>query len=215
MIDRESFVELMSGVCAPVTVVTAMTADGEPHGTTVSSLASLSLDPPLVSFALDRRSELLIQLQPGERVGVNILAAHQQELASTFARRRRGPGLKFDGVTWALRAGLPYLPESSGWTAGHIERHVDGGDTSCSSCVSRRQSRPPPRRWSKRAGPSARTPFSLTRADLVPGHVGRPSGDDECHLVRPRTMALAGLLSPMLPSPTSVFRPTDTPFLKN
>jgi flavin reductase (DIM6/NTAB) family NADH-FMN oxidoreductase RutF len=128
MIDRETFTELMSGVCAPVTVVTATAADGRPHGSTVSSFASLSLDPPLVSFALDRASGLLAHLQPGDPVGVNILGAHQQELASTFARRHRGPGLKFDGVTWTVRAGLPYLPESAGWTAGRVERHVDGGD---------------------------------------------------------------------------------------
>jgi flavin reductase (DIM6/NTAB) family NADH-FMN oxidoreductase RutF len=80
-----------------------------------------------VSFALDRASRLLPHLQPGDRVGVNILGAHQRELASTFARRRES-GSKFDGVTWTLRAGLPYLPESAGWTAGHVERHVDGGD---------------------------------------------------------------------------------------
>lgn len=128
MIDQETFVELMSGVCAPVTVVTAMTADGQPHGSTVSSFASLSLDPPLVSFALDRSSGLLAHLQPGDPVGVNILGAHQQDLASTFARRRQGPGLKFDGVTWVVRAGLPYLPQSAGWTAGRVERHVHGGD---------------------------------------------------------------------------------------
>ncbi|CDR02051.1 flavin reductase family protein [Streptomyces iranensis] len=128
MIDRETFTELMSGVCAPVTVVTATTADGRPHGSTVSSFASLSLDPPLVSFALDRASGLLAHLQPGDRVGVNILGAHQQELASAFARRRQGPGSKFDGVSWTVRAGLPYLPESAGWTAGRVERHVDGGD---------------------------------------------------------------------------------------
>lgn len=128
MIDRESFTELMSGVCSPVTVVTATDADGRPHGTTVSSFASLSLDPPLVSFALDRFSALLAHLQPGERVGVNVLGAQQQDLASTFARRLQAGGTKFDGVTWALRSGLPHLPGATGWTAGRVERHVDGGD---------------------------------------------------------------------------------------
>jgi flavin reductase (DIM6/NTAB) family NADH-FMN oxidoreductase RutF len=128
VVERETFVELMSGVCAPVTVVTAMTTDGQPQGSTVSSFASLSLDPPLVSLALDRQSQLLPHLQPGDRVGVNILGAHQQELASTFARSRQGPGLKFDSVTWVVRAGLPHLPDSAGWTAGRIQRHVDGGD---------------------------------------------------------------------------------------
>lgn len=128
MIDRESFVELMSGVCAPVTVVTAKAADGRPHGSTVSSFASLSLDPPLVSFALVRGSGLLAHLQPGEPVGVNILGAHQEGIAATFARPSQGPGRKFDGVTWTVRDALPYLPGSAAWMAGRVARHVDGGD---------------------------------------------------------------------------------------
>lgn len=128
MIDRESFTDLMSGVCSPVTVVTATGADGRPHGTTVSSFASLSLEPPLVSFALDRSSALLEHLAPGERVGVNVLGAHQQDLASTFARRLQPGGTKFDGVAWEARSELPHLPGATGWTAGRVERHVDGGD---------------------------------------------------------------------------------------
>jgi flavin reductase (DIM6/NTAB) family NADH-FMN oxidoreductase RutF len=128
MIARETLGELMSAVCAPVTVVTAMTADGRPQGSAVSSIASLSLDPPVVSFALDRASALLAHLRPGDGVGVNIRGADQQEPASTFARPSQGPGLKVDGVSWTVRSGLPYLPESAGWTAGRVERHVDGGD---------------------------------------------------------------------------------------
>ncbi|GEB49668.1 MULTISPECIES: flavin reductase family protein [Streptomyces] len=128
MIDRDTFVELMSGVCSPVTVVTTMSVDGRPYGSTVSSFISLSLDPPLASFALHRTSGLLARARPGDRVGVNILGAHQQRLASTFARRRPGRDSKFDGVTWTVRNGLPHLPRSAGWTAGRVERHVDGGD---------------------------------------------------------------------------------------
>lgn len=128
MVDQDTFRELMSGVCAPVTVVTALTGTGRPCGSTVSSFTSLSLDPPLVSVALDRGSSLLPHLQPGDRVGVNILGAHQQELAAAFARRRPLHGDKFDGVAWHLRAGVPHLPGSAGWTAGRVERHLDGGD---------------------------------------------------------------------------------------
>jgi hypothetical protein len=54
----QAFRDLMSAVCAPVTVVTTADEDG-PHGTTVSAFASLSLRPPLVTVALDRRSGLL------------------------------------------------------------------------------------------------------------------------------------------------------------
>ena len=45
----------MAAVCTPVTVVTTADEDG-PHGATVSAFASLSLRPPLVTVALDRRS---------------------------------------------------------------------------------------------------------------------------------------------------------------
>ncbi len=40
MIEQQEFRDLMSGVCAPVTVVTT-TVEGAPYGATVSSFASL------------------------------------------------------------------------------------------------------------------------------------------------------------------------------
>lgn len=56
MIAQE-FRDLMAGgVCAPVAVITTSDDDGPPHGATVSSLASLSLQPALLSIALDHRS---------------------------------------------------------------------------------------------------------------------------------------------------------------
>lgn len=118
----------MSGVCSPVTVVTTSSDTGEPHGSTVSSFTSLSLDPPLVGFALDRRSRLLPHLQPGARVGIHILGADQEELAARFARRPSGTESKFDGVRWSVRDGVPRLSDPAGWTAGPVERHVDAGD---------------------------------------------------------------------------------------
>ena len=86
MIEPQQFRDLMAGVCAPVTVVTTMT-NGVPHGATVSSFASLSLNPPLVSVAFDRGSALLGQIQAAGRFGVNVLGHAQDELAVTFARR--------------------------------------------------------------------------------------------------------------------------------
>ena len=64
----QDFRDLMAGVCAPVTVVTTADQDG-PHGATVSSFASLSLRPPLVSVALDRRSGLLARIMASAASG--------------------------------------------------------------------------------------------------------------------------------------------------
>ena len=53
-VDLQTFRDLMAGIYAPVTVVTTA-KDDNPYGATVSALASLSLDPPMVTVALDRR----------------------------------------------------------------------------------------------------------------------------------------------------------------
>ena len=124
MIDSQRFRDLMAGVCAPVTVVTTMT-DGAPAGTTVSSFASLSLDPPLVSVAFDRGSALLRQIQSARRFGVNILGQAQSELAMTFAR----PGTdRFAAADWFPDDGLPRLADAAGWMVCDLDRCIEAGD---------------------------------------------------------------------------------------
>ncbi|MGY1808137.1 flavin reductase family protein [Blastococcus sp. SYSU D00669] len=120
----EAFREVMAGVCTPVSVVTAL-RDGAPHGTTVSAFASLSMSPPMVLVALDRRSDLLARLAVGRPFGVNVLGADQAGLAAAFARK--GPD-KFAGVDWELDTGAPRLTGSPGWLACTVAQLVDGGD---------------------------------------------------------------------------------------
>jgi len=124
MIDQQRFRDLMSGVCAPVAVVTT-TVNGIPHGSTVSSFASLSLDPPLISVALDRASSLLEQIQISERFGVNVLGHAQDELAMVFARRS---GDRFGAADWRVDAGLPRLIDSPSWMVCDLHQTVQAGD---------------------------------------------------------------------------------------
>jgi flavin reductase (DIM6/NTAB) family NADH-FMN oxidoreductase RutF len=118
------FRDLMAAVCAPVTIVT--TADGNgPHGSTVSAFASLSLHPPLVTVALDRRSALLTRILATRRFGVNVLSAADDELAVRFAR----PGTdRFTDAGWQLAQGLPRLDCAAGWAACELEQATEGGD---------------------------------------------------------------------------------------
>lgn len=124
MIDTQSFRESMSGVCAPVTVVTV--SDGDvPRGATVSAFGSLSLDPPLISVALDRRSSLLERVRLYGRFGVNVLGHHQGELATVFASREPD---RFARVPWTDEGGLPRLHGTAGWLACELEQVVEAGD---------------------------------------------------------------------------------------
>jgi flavin reductase (DIM6/NTAB) family NADH-FMN oxidoreductase RutF len=124
MVDQQGFRQLMAGVCAPVTVVTT-SVHGVPYGATVSSLASLSLDPPLVSVAFDRASRLLARIQQAGEFGVNVLSQAQDDLARNFAVAR---GDKFSGAAWFTDDGLPRLADTAGWMACELSRAVEGGD---------------------------------------------------------------------------------------
>lgn len=121
---QEKFLDVMGGVCTPVSVITSLEG-GRPHGTTVSAFGSLSLRPPMVMVALDEQSELLSIIRRTRRFGVNILSRGQSELAMTFA----GKGVsKFSGVDWTERSGLPALHSTAGWLACECADLVTGGD---------------------------------------------------------------------------------------
>ncbi|WP_327145552.1 flavin reductase family protein [Nocardia sp. NBC_01327] len=123
-IAPQQFRDLMASVCAPVTVVTAAVG-GVPHGATVSSFASLSLQPPLISIALDRRSALLGHIRNQGRFAVNLLGQGQAELATVFARRDLD---RFACAEWYFDHGLPRLRGTAGWLEATVHAFVDGGD---------------------------------------------------------------------------------------
>jgi flavin reductase (DIM6/NTAB) family NADH-FMN oxidoreductase RutF len=122
---EQAFRDLMATVCGPVTIVTAIDEAG-PHGTTVSAFASLSLRPPLVTVALDRRSALLVRILATGRLGVNVLGSDGDELAVRFASTDDQD--RFAGVPWTLGQGLPRLDCAAGWAACELDRVIDGGD---------------------------------------------------------------------------------------
>ncbi len=119
------FRALMGAVPAPVTVVTATTDDGTPHGTTVSAFCSVSLEPPLIAVMLDRSSDLLKIVNATQAFGVNLLQEAQSDLALSFARK----GLnKFEGVAWSEDGGLPRLTDAMSWVACSVEHTIEAGD---------------------------------------------------------------------------------------
>jgi len=70
---------------AGVSVVVAE-LDGRRHGLTVSSLVSLSLDPPLVGISIAHQASLHELLRSAGAWAASILAGDQEHLAQHFAR---------------------------------------------------------------------------------------------------------------------------------
>jgi len=120
----QHFRDLMAAVCAPVAIVTTADNDG-PHGATVSSLASVSLRPALISIALDRKSALLARILAAGRFGVNVLGCSQDDVATLFARRGVD---RFDNIIWSLSGGVPRLEGAAGWAECELHQTVEAGD---------------------------------------------------------------------------------------
>ena len=109
-ITSDTFRRVMGHFVTGVTVVTAL--DGErPFGITVNALSSVSLDPPLVMVALDRRRFLTPIVRAAGRYAVCILSEDQQALSDCFAGAAVEPGREaFCGASWHAGAtGLPLL----------------------------------------------------------------------------------------------------------
>jgi flavin reductase (DIM6/NTAB) family NADH-FMN oxidoreductase RutF len=78
-----------------VTVLTVSGPGGRPLGMTASSLASVSLTPPLVSVCVDHQAKLHDAIVAAPVFVVNILASDQENLSRRFADRHED---RFDGV---------------------------------------------------------------------------------------------------------------------
>jgi flavin reductase (DIM6/NTAB) family NADH-FMN oxidoreductase RutF len=110
-----------------VTVVTSVTSDGEPVGTTASAFSSLSLDPPLLLVCLDRTSQTLAALARHGAFAINVLADGQRALSGNFARR--GAATRWDDVAHRRSAGgSPWIDGVLAVLDCTLEHCLDGGD---------------------------------------------------------------------------------------
>jgi flavin reductase (DIM6/NTAB) family NADH-FMN oxidoreductase RutF len=103
---------------AGVSVVT-VDLDGERMGLTVGTLVALSLDPPLVGFAIKKEAALHELLRRSGTFGVTLLAAGQDALAQHFARGVPPIGL-WHGIEVLDEPGPPLVAGGVGYLRGHV-----------------------------------------------------------------------------------------------
>jgi flavin reductase (DIM6/NTAB) family NADH-FMN oxidoreductase RutF len=122
--EPTEFRKLMAGFPAPVTVVTT-SLDRKPFGATVSSFASLSLEPPLISIALIEDSALARIIDQSRTFAVNLLAHRQTDVAMTFASRVDN---RFANTSWVWEEGLPRVVGAASFMICDLHQGVQGGD---------------------------------------------------------------------------------------
>jgi flavin reductase (DIM6/NTAB) family NADH-FMN oxidoreductase RutF len=108
---------------AGVAIVTADAGDG-PVAMTVSSVASVAINPPTLIFSASAMSSSTPTIRRAATVVVHLLASDQVELAklgATSGVERFGAS-----VEWGrLPTGEPYYPNANAWLRGRVVDRVD------------------------------------------------------------------------------------------
>lgn len=106
--DQRAFRDTLGCFATGVCIVSATDKEGRPVGLTVNSFTSVSLDPPLVLFCLDNRSESLTAFLEAPGFALSILSADQQALSNRFARDPAAT--RWDGVAAVTgKGGAPLI----------------------------------------------------------------------------------------------------------
>jgi len=123
------FRNVMGRFVTGVTVVTVRDSTG-PHGVTVNSFTSLSLEPPMILVCLRRTGRSAAAMRRSAHFGVSILGADQEQLGRFFARADRPSGADaFDQVPHrAGRGGVPLIEGAAAQLECLVRQRIGAGD---------------------------------------------------------------------------------------
>jgi len=124
--DTREFRNALGQFPTGVAVITAQDHNDQLIGITMSSFNSVSIEPPLVLFSLDRRALSLEAMLKADHYAVNVLSQEQQALSNKFARAMEN---KWDNVGFDTRVtGAPLLHGALAHFECKPYAQYDGGD---------------------------------------------------------------------------------------
>ena len=127
-LDRD-FKDALASWASGVTVV-AVADEGLLYGLTVSSFASVSLDPPLVLVCLRNGNRMPGMVQSAGGFTVSILAQDQSDASGYFASPGREPTPGFNDAIpggWT-QAGRPIVGGALAWLCCELRHTLAAGD---------------------------------------------------------------------------------------
>ncbi|WP_391119644.1 flavin reductase family protein [Psychrobacillus sp. L3] len=122
----EMFKAAMGNYPTGVTVVTAFNQEGKPMGMTVNSFASVSLEPLLILWSIDKRVYSYDDFLKVDKFTVNILAADQGDLCTLFSSKVED---RFNQCDWEKsELNLPVLSDSLAVLQCKVFKQIEAGD---------------------------------------------------------------------------------------
>lgn len=119
---RQAFAQHPSGIAALCTI-----SDGEPQGIVASSFTvGVSMDPPLVMFAVQNTSRTWPVVRQAGRIGVSVLGEGHDGVCRQIASKSgdRFAGLRLDSTD----DGALFLHEAALWLDCSVEQEIPAGD---------------------------------------------------------------------------------------
>jgi flavin reductase (DIM6/NTAB) family NADH-FMN oxidoreductase RutF len=105
--------------------VAATSYQGKCWGITVNSLASVSLQPPLVLFSIDKTAQSYQAFTAGRDYSINILSRNQSEFSRHFTQSAQ---TQWDTVPHRLMQDLPAITDACATLLCKPYAQHDGGD---------------------------------------------------------------------------------------
>lgn len=125
-IDGKELRNALGNFATGITVITARSDNGETIGITANSFNSLSIDPPLILWSLDKRSLSYPIFSVVKYFSINVLASDQMDISNHFATQQKD---KFSSIDY--EAGLGGAPLLKGCVARFqcsTKDIIDAGD---------------------------------------------------------------------------------------
>jgi flavin reductase (DIM6/NTAB) family NADH-FMN oxidoreductase RutF len=105
--DSQDYRTALGGYATGVAVVSVLDETGLPRGVTVNSFNSVSLEPPLVSFCIDKSAFSFSSFHKSKHFVVNVLSETQKAVSVRFARPHPD---KWEGIDYDVwESGAPVL----------------------------------------------------------------------------------------------------------
>ncbi len=125
-IDVRDFRRALGQFPTGVTVMTTLDEEGKPVGVTASSFNSVSIDPALILWSVDKSAYSAVLFEKSTHFAVNVLGKDQVELSNRFAGRGED---KFSGVKYTEGLGAcPLLEHCAAQFECKTWNVYDGGD---------------------------------------------------------------------------------------
>ncbi|WP_242698255.1 flavin reductase family protein [Bacillus sp. SD088] len=124
-LNTARYLDVMGNYPTGVTVVTT-THENTPLGLTVNSFASVSLDPLLVLWSIDKQVSSYPVFTQADHFAINVLANDQADICSLFARKDID---RFNQCEWEFsKMKLPILSGTAGVLECKTFKTIEAGD---------------------------------------------------------------------------------------